>query len=198
MPRTGRPPKADDATHAAMADRILDNPTLTPTAAFRQVFTDFSGEQSREAARKRIVTKFNKHRDALMVAAAERRRRRVVHRNHIGGHAPSYAITSKAIEIASQCAGMGYMVDAVNRAMPSAQQLLADLDRTMSPLSYMLAELDKPTSQAALLLAELDKPTSQASLLLAELGTPTSQTSLLLADLADPTSRVSLLLAHLG
>ncbi|PJE31346.1 hypothetical protein SAMN06297129_3541 [Pseudooceanicola antarcticus] len=169
MAKTGRPARNDAAALEAIADYIYDNPAVTATEAFRVVVIDFTGEHSPDAARKRIVTKFNKHRAAHMRAAEDRKKPRVVMR----------------------AAGRGAV------PMSATARLLEEIYRPTSATARLLAELDQMNSPISRTLADLGNPVSMISRTLADLGDPGSSISRTLADLANPGSSISQLLSEI-
>lgn len=137
MATIGRPPNPDEATLAAMADQITENPTMKPTAAFLELGIAFAHEHLREAARRRVVTKFNKNRVRLMQAAADRKRPPVAYRSHFG-MGTSRSATDLMREAISNLPSE-ILRDALDRAFPW-ERVLADLgqaQRHMPPPSVV-------------------------------------------------------------
>ncbi len=195
MAKTGRPSKDDTAVLKAMADYSVDNPTVKATAAFRAAITDFTGEHSPDAARKRIVTKFNKGRDVLMQAAAERKRLRdrpaIV---RVGVQPTSSAMDmfagqslQEALRLASRDISPGLeAVRLAARDISPALEAVRLASEAMSPMSEILAKIaesTKPLSAISQAIAAMQMPESSAARLAAELTKHDSTFARMMVDL---------------
>ena len=155
MAKRGRPSVDDDFLLAAMADILIRDPRVSRAGAFRYHFTGRYGQQSDEAECKRLVRKFGKDIDELMIDA-ERRLRQEIADNRVTYYLPLIRLDPQLTTSLRQLFSLGN-TPAFREIGDTIRQFNTSFTPVVGDLMRLSEQLTRPAARIGAALESFNK-----------------------------------------